>query len=325
MYKLLFSSFFCFSLLNANSSKDVDKYSSISPMFTGPILAPSVATVGPGQFFIEPYLWFNDSIGYYNNHWHLHRSKEVSASIQQIIYTYFGINSYMDLILTPQFTFNYDKYEHEGYADSWRVSDFQICLDFQILKQKKDLFTPNIKFNITETLPIGSYQHLNPAKLTSDISGGGSFATNIGLVVGKKWHIYRDSFLSARTNASCSLFTPVRVHGLNAYGGDSTTSGTVHPGTTFNFLLSGEYNFLKNWALALDISNTWALKTKFNGITADSMTNTGSYILSLAPGIEYNYSENIGILGGVWFSVIGKNTPEFMNGVIILTWGGSFE
>lgn len=46
--------------------------------------------------------------------------------------------------------------------------------------------------------------------------------------------------------------------------------------------------------------------------------NGNLYELSLAPAIEYNFSENIGIIGGCWFTVEGANTPYFFSSVIQL-------
>jgi hypothetical protein len=41
---------------------------------------------------------------------------------------------------------------------------------------------------------------------------------------------------------------------------------------------------------------------------------------SLAPAIEYNWSQNIGLIGGVWFTVAGQNISQFNSIVIALNY-----
>ena len=44
--------------------------------------------------------------------------------------------------------------------------------------------------------------------------------------------------------------------------------------------------------------------------------------LSLAPAIEYNWNENLGVLGGAQFSGYGKNSANFITGQfsVVYTW-----
>jgi len=39
--------------------------------------------------------------------------------------------------------------------------------------------------------------------------------------------------------------------------------------------------------------------------------------LTLAPGLEYNFSANYGVIAGAWFTVAGKNTPVFVAPMIV--------
>ena len=41
---------------------------------------------------------------------------------------------------------------------------------------------------------------------------------------------------------------------------------------------------------------------------------------SADPVIEYNWSENLGVLGGAWFSVYGRNSLAFVQGVFSVCW-----
>jgi hypothetical protein len=39
---------------------------------------------------------------------------------------------------------------------------------------------------------------------------------------------------------------------------------------------------------------------------------------ALAPAIEYNFSDNVGLISGVWFSLSGVNTAHFITYVLAL-------
>ncbi len=313
LHKSIFIFFFCIVYLNG---KNTDKITLHHPWFTGSILTPSANIVAKNQFKIKPHIYNNSSICYLNNYWHINRYADAKSNVNLQLLTHISMSDYMDMIITPQFFFN-----HEGSVNSLRVGDFTIGLEFQLLKEKINTLTSAIKFNISETLPIGSYQYLSVKNIGTDASGGGSFSTNFGITLNKIWNINNINYLSLTTNLNCNLFTPVNVHYINVYGGDFTTKGIVYPGSVFNILASVEYNLTKNWAIALDGVNTIALKTKFIGTTIAPVGNKNlSYILSFAPAIEYNYSANIGIIGGIWFYATGINAFDFLNAVIAVNW-----
>ncbi len=65
----------------------------------------------------------------------------------------------------------------------------------------------------------------------------------------------------------------------------------------------------------------------FNNITpsqhniggSDNIGSGNVAEITLAPALEYNFSENLGIIGGAWFTLSGKNTPAFISTMIELT------
>jgi len=283
-------------------------------VLTGPLLTPSATSIPPGHVNIEPYIYFNDTIGFYHNHFHLHRFPQPLESINIQIPTQIGLNSFMDLYLSPQFFFNY-----VGDEDSWKFGDFDLGLDIQLVWEDNKRGIPAIKFFYDITLPTGSYQNLKLNKLNTDSSGGGSFVSTFGLVTSYLWRFKDPYSLSFRMSTFYSVPTNVTVHGINSYGGDISTDGRVFPGDVAHLVLGLEYTITKCWALALDVANTAALKTRFEGTTIAPVGNNDvTYVLSLAPAIEYNYSAAIGLIGGVWFSVYGINGFDFINGVIAL-------
>ena len=178
-----------------------------------------------------------------------------------------------------------------------------------------------------ETFPTGKYKNSSPNKSLTDLGGKGSYATEIRFLFGRLENIYENHFFRWRVNLNYTFSTNVDVKGIHAYGGGIGTKGTANPGQNFEVDLGLEYNLTRNWALALDLIGTWQDKTRFKGFPGVSSngqiasnTAQSSIQYSIAPAIEYNFSANLGIIGGVWLTVAGKNSPQFYSGVIALNY-----
>ena len=112
----------------------------------------------------------------------------------------------------------------------------------------------------------------------------------------------------------------VHVHGLNSYGGGPGTHGKVRRGHAYSFDFGYEFSFTQRWVLALDVVYNYAQKTRFSGRATAPVGGPFSDQLSLAPAIEYNVNENLGFLGGVWFTVWGRNSLNFLSGIFSFTY-----
>ena len=173
------------------------------------------------------------------------------------------------------------------------------------------------------SLPSGKYRNLDPKKLGTDAGGSGSFKPIVELVVARLFKFSNIHFLSSRIAFTYTIPTPVHLVGFNAYGGGIGTDGTVYPAQDFTADLGLEYSLTKNWVLALDVIGYWKGKDRFSGqsgMTSQGLpatnTNSAKILYSVAPAIEYNWSANLGVIGGVWFPVIGKNASQFFSAMI---------
>ncbi len=77
----------------------------------------------------------------------------------------------------------------------------------------------------------------------------------------------------------------------------------------------------------MDVLYSHGDSVKFKGINGTNedgseATNASasSEQWSLAPALEYNFSEDVGIIAGIWFSTSGRNTIDFISYVASLTW-----
>ena len=294
-----------------------------APWFTGPLLASSPTVVPLGHFAFEGYVTYLNNPARYDNDW-----KVVDVeTFQQVVFQPFfwiGIAPWADLQLVPQWSWNY----REGPAH-WDLNDFTAKLEFQLYRDQipNKNWLPSLKLGIQETFPTGKYRNLNPKKLFTDQGGMGAWTTTFQFSMGKIFHIHKEQWLQARLNFNYALSAPVHVTGLNAYGGGVGTNGTVRPGGDFYFDYAFEYSLTRNWALACDFVGDFRGCDHFSG--KPGFNEDGSTVIverqasiqwSMAPAIEYNWNESLGIIAGSWFTLAGKNSNKFYTCTIALNY-----
>lgn len=282
------------------------------PWFTGPLLTASAHVVAPDHFNLEPYLFVTDTYGSYDDEWHAH-SVPKTLEIRPLVSFQLGICKNIDFTTSPRAFYT----RKQGKA-SVQFGDLPLGFEFQLLNDTAENWSPAIKLTVREFFPTGKYQKLNPDKNGTDGVGSGSYRTEFDLVFGRLFHTGGAHYLNARVAFTYGMFSHTHVKGFNSYGGGHGTSGTVRPGSHFDILLGLEYSLSLNWALALDVVNVYGNKTSFSGKTAAKVGGPSFDQVSLAPAIEYNFNEALGIIGGAWFTVGGRNTSQFVSGVIAI-------
>lgn len=286
------------------------------PWFTGPLLTPSSHTIPPGHFNIEPYLFYNNIFGAYSNNWKYHSASTTVSNLNFQSYIQMGLLKRLDLTIVPQCFYNLN-----GEQNPWAFGDLGMSIGIQLTEGNPKKGIPAIKLTLGENFPLGQFEFLDDDSGGTDAVGGGSYGTTFRLVAGQLYHINKANYLSLRGAFGTTVFTSVKVHGANAYGGDATTSGRLYPGQQFALMGGGEFSVTQNFVLALDVVNVWTLTTTFDGITTVPVGNREStYQLSFAPAVEWNFNANVGVIGGVWFTATGYNSAAFLNGVLAVNW-----
>lgn len=277
------------------------------PWLTGPLLAPSGHTVAPGRTNWEPYLFVTKN---YN--------PDSAWIIDPFIQITRGLTSHIDLKFETQAFFTFKNGE-VGTG----LSDFSVILGFQAMEDNLGGWLPDLRITLAETFPTGRYQRLNPDKQGADSTGTGAYETSVSLNFQKLFHISDNQWLRPRIFFRYGVSAPVSVHEFNAYGGSFDTDGKIYPGDNFIGILAFEYTLTRNWALALDIQALYVDKTKFsgrNGVNPDgsiaSVGNGKEVQWSYAPALEYNFSNWLGIIWGVWFTGATKNSTDFVSFVV---------
>jgi hypothetical protein len=276
-----------------------------SPWMTGPLLAPSGKTIAKGHYNVEPYAFYTEYPGGFKNF-------EIVPIFSM------GLTDSIDFQTSIPFDHNWVK-----NASGSGLGDYTVGMGFQIFKENEKTWQPNLRFVIQEVLPAGDFENFDPLDLGTTQTGGGAYKTVLGLNFQKLFTLENERYLRTRLNFVGAYSTEVDITGSSTFGGVTETSGTIKPGLSYSIDLAFEYTLTQNWVPALDILFSGSTSTSFEGnpgFTPDGtlvgVGGKGGNSLSLAPAIEYNFSANLGVIAGVWFSVATPKGADFVTGAI---------
>lgn len=290
------------------------------PWYTGPLVTPSASLAAPGMLVLQPYLFVTDNHQHYNHNRKSTTLPHSLVQLQGLCVIQFGVTDTVDLTLTPSALGQWQNHRQGG-----GFQDLPVTLGFLVYKQS--LYAPQIKFTIQEKFPTGRYQNLHTNELNLDGLGSGAYQTQWGLAFGKIVNWASLHPISLRLFLGYAVSTSVHVQGCNSYGGSLTTNGVVYPGNTFSCDFGLEVSLTQAWVAALDVVYSASNRTTFRGTPGTNSSGEPASIgapysdnLSLAPALEYNFSNSLGLIGGFQISVYGKNSFQFVSGQISLAY-----
>lgn len=286
----------------------------LQPWFTGPLLAAAGHTIPKGHTNWEPYIFATGNLGTYSQG-NVGKSTEVNPLINMS----HGLTEWMDIQVISGLIWNFADKQNDI-----RLSDTIIYFGFQALNDKRGFFCPDLRITLSEVFPSGHYQYLDPKKKGTDSTGGGSFQTSLFFNF-QKLFVFTSKLFRVRLNLGYTVPSFVKVHSFNTYGGGYGANARVRPGGRFSTILGGELMLNQNWVVAIDLAFNRQSKTTYTGNPGvlpngqkATLKSPYSTQFSLAPAIEYNFNENVGIIGGVWFTVAGRNSQDFASGVLAI-------
>lgn len=268
---------------------------------------------------MEPYVYYTRYGGLYNDNWRL-QSAAVSQSIIQQTYFIYGLTDRLDVEIAPQWVGNSARGESSN-----GFGDLPLQLGFQAWRGDQRSRLPDVRIWVQEVFPTGRYTRLDPSTADLVRTGGGAYATTLGLGIQQAIRLTDEHVLRYRLNATYGFYSPVTVQGFNAYGGGFDTAGRVTPGSVATVTVAGEYTLTRHLVLALDIGFQTINATHFSGNAGlddhgrPALVGQGySNLVTIAPALEYNWNQHIGLIAGPWLSVRGRNSAEFFGVVAAL-------
>lgn len=284
--------FACFCMANELSHTD-------KPWSTGVLINNGAIKVEKGELTS-----FND---FYNT--------QVPGIQQWGVYSQnvYGISDYWSIQLIP--AYNYNVFG-EGTSTGW--GDLQMLLAYQFHRQMAGSDWPSIKINLNATFPTGRYSNLDINNDGFDATGMGTYL--VGAIINTEYLTMPipDRFLDIYCSLGYSYWIPTHVDGRNVYGGGIGTSGKLSSSDEIFSDLAFEFHVTNHWALIFEMYYLYVAPASFNGTLGQDLEGAEAAVLregtnqfSLAPAIAYNFSANLGILAGVWFSLNDNQTNEF--------------
>lgn len=303
----------------AQAQKDFDIAKQMfNPWYAGPLLTPGAHNVPPGFFNFQGYLFVQDTYAMFDKNGSS-KSTPDRWTVQPVAIFQAGLTDWLDFTLTGQAFYN-----RQSGQSATNVGDTSLQLGIQLIKESP--YRPALRLVFGESFPTGKYQALNPKKLGLDGTGSGSYKTTISFNTSKIvwWSLTHP--MNFRLSFNYTIPSMVHVKRFNSYGGGFGTKGKVHPGNTIAIDGSLEYSFTQNWVFALDLAYTYGNHSTFSGRKGTTSKGATAAVgapsnsqFSIAPAIEYNPSERLGIIAGVWKTLAGRNSANFISGVISAT------
>lgn len=285
--------------------------------FTGPLLAPAGTVMPKGSYDIQPYFFYTANNGRYDSHWHAHKTPNI-YSVTTAVFLNVGLMNRVDFGILLPVNYNYGQGEKDV-----GMGDINAFLGFQLLEEGESLWAPWVKLAVVGVFPSGRFQQFNAQKPFVGSHGDGAWGGGLDLIFYKLLHIKDENFLSLNLSITYTLFSRVFVEGFNTYGGGFGTRGRIDPGASLVGSFSFEYSFNRYWAFAMDTIYYHIEADTFRGcpgwIAPGLPATTGepsSEQVTLSPALEYNFNQNFGIIGGVWFTIAGRNIGRFTSGVV---------
>jgi hypothetical protein len=289
--------------------------------FTGPLLTPNAVTLPAGTLLLEPYLIYTKSNGYYGAKGRHHRQAPGMRQWQTSIPVYYGITNRLQL----HFSFG-GAHAASGGAHTTGVgaTDTSLGMQYMVLPPDNDRQRPAISLAYAHRFPTGAYDRLDQNPLNA--TGNGANVDTFSALLQEYVRLPNGRPMRLRTTVS---FSPpperVKVNGMSAYSTPRKFHGRVKLGNSLNISTAMEYSINTQWALAMDLAYNRDGASQLHGVVTGGDTASAVAhrydsrdIYSLAPAVEYNINDRIGIVGGAQVSVAGRNSNAFIMPMIAL-------
>jgi hypothetical protein len=292
--------------------------------WTGPMLAPSAASLPKGHALIEPYLFTVITNGHFDANGN-RQSGPNEQDIGSLTYVLYGVTDRLTLGMIPRFSYNApaDAPNSSGVG----FGDLTLQAGLGLTQFREDHRIPTISFVVQETLPTGRYDQLSRA---SDGFGAGAWTTTLAVYSQDYFWMPNGRILRTRLDVGYSISSSASVRDASVYGTPPGFAGHAWPGDGLNVDVAGEYSVTRNWVLALDIVYQHNHNTHVSGTVGSGSSGTPpggsvfqadsgpSWYVGFAPAIEYNWNARIGALLGVRIIGIGRNTAASVTPAIAL-------
>lgn len=278
--------------------------------WTGPMLAPSAATLPRGHFLIEPYVYDVTVQGRYD-HDGARRSAIHSNGFGSLTYMLYGLADRVTVGLIP--TAGYNMVSGGPSSSGVGLGDVSLHAQYRLTQFHEGSWIPSTSVVVEETFPTGKYDRLG--NRASDGLGSGAYTTTLALYSQTYSWLSNGRILRMRFNLSQAFSNTVKVTDVSVYGTRAGFRGNANLGSSSFIDASGEYSLTRRWVLALDVLYRHSGNTRVTGYNIldptppnNQLDSAASDAFGFAPAIEYSWKRNLGVLLGTRVIAAGRNT-----------------
>jgi hypothetical protein len=241
----------------ASAQNSSDRQSLDDAWWTGPMLAPSAATLPQGHFLIEPYLYDVIQQGEFDREGVKRRAPE-SNGFGSLTYVNYGLTDKLTIGVIP--TFGYNRVIGAPSRTSVEMGDVTVQGQYRLTKFHEGSWVPTTSFAVQESFPSGKYDRLG--NRPGDGLGSGAYTTTFAFYSQTYFWLPNRRILRMRLNVSESFSSNVSVQGVSVYGTDAEFHGNARPGGSSFVDASWEYSLTRSWVLALDTTYRYQSSTR---------------------------------------------------------------
>ena len=287
--------------------------------FKGGPLSFSGLCIDQGKYKLKNYFIVENSGNFYDTTW-LPEKIPSRVGFTEVFDLRFGFLPHTDLTIV----FKEQSQFLNGHSSS-RIGDTALRLGIELLHPKTPLNSFNYRLILQQTFPTGHFKNLNPWKKDLEVSGLGYYRTGV-VLAGEILNNIHQRLLRTRLNISYG-YSPKSclLTNANLYGGGVGTKGKLGSVHDCSAILGLEYTITQNVCLVSDFQYVFSSKAAFKGDPGLSSLGTKALTerpvfqsITMAPGLQINFSFNVGLNLCCWFSAAGKNTPSFQSALIEL-------
>ena len=279
---------------SADAGADGDAALIAAQWLTGPLLAPSPPPPAHDRFAIEPYVLASRGAGAFDPDGSFTASPKGGDRLIELTVFKYGLTDNLALQLLPGFA--------RASDGASGFTDLPVQVEYRWFgRTDTGFWHPSLTTTLAVTIPIGPYQHLRDA---AEGFGTGAYRASGQVLLQSLFttfgHVHR-------LRAWATLTQPlesVRVTGVSSYGTAAGYSGTALGGASRELGIADEFGLDQRWVLALDVVQDFARPAHLTELPS----GPGNSSFILAPAIEYNFADWIGMIAGVQFTAAGHNT-----------------
>jgi hypothetical protein len=276
--------------------------------FTGSLEAPSPALPKAGLFAFEPYLIFQENSGAYGGNGDHHSVRNDTSLVDSVEVLKYGITDQLSVEALPSFARISN--DHSNFTG---LGDLPVELEYRFNDEDNKTGFPSFTAALGMTFPTGDYNHL-PKSL--DGLGSGAYTLKEGILAQSLFDSWGHHPMRFRFYAEA--FEPVAnvsLSDISSYGTGEGFQGSAMPGFSSELGIGAGYGLDQRWVLALDLVQNFANGAHIRGAVGSIVDNSNAPVsagTAVAPAVEYNWSDSIGVIAGVEFTVAGRNTASYI-------------